>query len=451
MRLLLAGMTLACLGHVAHAQTGRYSESDAAAAAPESAPVAEAGQPAAAPAEAADAHADLKNMFDGSPAPTMAAPPAGASEPTPAGNPFGAPAPAASAAAELGPAAGPAASAAAHTPPAAAAALEPAATDQRSLLTKGPKPSKMMQDLMKAPAAATLTGTPVTLGEAVRDSRTRQDQTQRAKAYWDLAAATADYYLALLETQELATLRAGVSIPGQQWDARGTELANRVELAKKAAQSAQLQLHTLLGGGASSLPLPADVPHCGRYNAEYEEIFAQRQDLTAKKLAEVLSLRHAELRDMTQAIEDAEAFRALVSANRNPSGDGSDLLAAQQLLSLQRRAFVARAREYNQEIAAYTELAAPAEVPADRLVAMMIRVSTTTDQLNFGQGGIEPVAATEPVTPTEGAEATKKNDETPSTFAERHQEVRRPLQRLLGRERERSIVVRRLREVLDRD
>lgn len=450
MRLLLAGMTLACLGHVAHAQEGRYLDAGTPAAAPESAPAAEASQPAAAAPTGADAQADMKNMFDASPAPTIAAPPSSAATPT--GNPFAAPAPAASAAAaDLTPIADPAASAAVQTPPAAAAALEPAASDQRSLLAKGPKPSKMMQDLMKAPAAATLTGTPVTLGAAVRDSRTRQDQTHRAKAYWDLAAATADYYLALLESQELATLRAGVSIPGQQWDARGTELAGRVELAKKAAQAAQLQLHTLLGGGASSLPLPADVPHCGRYNAEYEEIFAQRQDLTAKKLAEVLSLRHAELRDMTQAIEDAQAFRALVSANRNPSGDGSDLLAAQQLLSLQRRAFVARAREYNQEIAAYTELAAPAEVPADRLVAMMIRVSTTTDPSNWGQGGIEPVAATEPVTPTEGAEATKKHGDAPSTFAERHQEVRRPLQRLLGRERERSIVVRHLRDVLDRE
>jgi hypothetical protein len=82
---------------------------------------------------------------------------------------------------------------------------------------------------------------------------------------------------------------------------------------------------------------------------------------------------------------------------------------------------------------------------------MMIRVSTTTDQLNWAQGGIEPVAATEPVTPTAGAEAPKKNGDAPSTFAERHQEVRRPLQRLLGRERERSIVVRHLRDVLDRD
>lgn len=442
MRLLLAGMTLACLGHVAHAQEGRYLDSGT----PAPAPAAEASQPAAAPE--ADAQADVKNMFDASPAPTIAAPPSSASTPT--GNPFGAPAPAASVAADLTPIADPAASAAVQTPPPAAAAMEPASSDQHSLLTKGPKPSKMMQDLMKAPAAATLTGTPVTLGEAVRDSRTRQDQTQRAKAYWDLAAATADYYLALLESQELATLRAGVSLPGQQWDARGTESANRVDLAKKAAQAAQLQLHNLLGGGLASLPLPADVPHCGRYNAEYEEIFAQRQDLVAKKLAEVLALRHAELRDMTQAIEDAQAFRASVSANRNPSGDGSDLLAAQQLLSLQRRAFVARAREYNQEIAAYTELAAPAEVPADRLVAMMIRVSAPTDQLNWGQG-IEPVAATEPVTPTEGAAATAKNGDAPSTFAERHQEVRRPLQRLLGRERERSIVVRHLRDVLNRE
>ena len=306
---------------------------------------------------------------------------------------------------------------------------------------------------MKAPANAPLTGTPLTLGEAVRDSQNRQDQTQRAKAYWDLSAATADYYLAVLEAQELSALRAAVTSPGKSWEASSNDLATRVEAARRSAQAAQLRLHQLLGGSASTtLPLPADVPHCGRYNAEYDEIFAGRPDPVAKKLAELLALRHTELRSMTQAIADAEASRAATSQQRNPASDGTELLNAQQLLSLQRRAFVARARDYNQEIAAYTELAAPADVATDRLVAMMIRVSTPAAP-ERGSNGVETASAVEETGKSEMAVSSQqKSDGTrPTFFAEGHHDVRRPLQRLLGRDREHSIVVSRLRNLMDRD
>lgn len=423
MRLLLAGMTLACLGQVAHANP--YL--DSAEAPTPAATAGELGRPdpavPAPPAALTDSQADLGNIFDKQPAPAAAA--SAAPVPQPAANPF-----AASPATAALPAA---------TPPPAAAE-----STQRSLLASGPKPSKLMEELMQPPAGAPLAGTPVTLGEAVRDSRSRQEQTQRARAYWDLAAAVADYYLAVLEAQELDAYRAGVAAPSKQWDVRLADAQARVEVARHAAQSAQLQLHTLLGGlASSSLPLPADIPHCGRYNAEYDEIFATRPDLTAKKLAEVLSLRHAELRSMTQAIDDAKALVGQEVSLRVPTNDGTQLLNAQQLLALQRRQFVGRAREYNQEIAAYTELAAPAEVAPDRLVAMMIRTSTTTGELPWRDGSVEPTSAVEPAANVADARATADG--------EHRQEVRRPLQRLLGREREQSIVVKRLRNLMDRE
>ncbi|MBA4107187.1 MAG: hypothetical protein C0485_15690 [Pirellula sp.] len=426
-------MTLACLGQVAQAQS-RYDETAAAPA-----PAAES--PASAPAEAA-ATPDYAKLF------AQPTPSAAEAAPTPAA---GEPAASAAGTPPQQPAAAPPAAAATQpfAPPAQAAA--PA---ERSTLVSGPKPTKLMQELMKAPADAPLAGTPITLGEAVRDSRSRQDQTQRAKAYWDLAAAVADYYLAVLEAQELDAYRAGVAAPNKQWDVRQADVKTRIDAARFAAQAAQLQLHTLLGGNASSLPpVPADVPHCGRYNAEYDEIFAARPDLVAKKLADVLSLRHAELRSMTQAVEDAKASLEQEVTMRAATNDGTQLLNAQQLLSLQRRAFVTRAREYNQEIATYTELAAPAEVPADRLVAMMIRTSAPTDQLRWGQGDIEPTSAEEPADAANVADGSPagENGATPTLQAERRQEVRRPLQRLLGRERERSIVVSRLRNLMDRE
>lgn len=413
MRLLLAGMTLATLGQAAHANP--YLES-----------------PAAPTPAAAEATADSAASEPGRPDPAVPTPASTGSAvtaPEPAANPF-------------------ASSPATSAMPPAAATPPPAAgnASQRSLLANGPKPSKLMEELMKPPAGAPLAGTPVTLGDAVRDSRTRQEQTQRARAYWDLAAAVADYYLAVLEAQELDAYRAGITAPSRQWDVRIADAKNRIDVARSASQAAQLQLHTLLGGAATaSLPLPADVPHCGRYNAEYDEIFAARPDLVAKKLAEVLSLRHSELRSMTQAIDDAKTLVDQEISLRATSNDGAQLLNAQQLLSLQRRAFVARAREYNQEIAAYTELAAPAEVAPERLVAMMIRTSTTTDQLPWRDGGVEQASASEPT------KADRLADSSATAETPERREVRRPLQRLLGRDREQSIVVKRLRTLIDRD
>ena len=341
-----------------------------------------------------------------------------------------------------------------HEPPLAS---EPdPAVPQRSVLAVGPKPSELMRQLMKPPATGQISGAPVTLGEAVQDARSRHDQTQRAKAYWNLSAAVADYYLALLENTELAVLRQSVTAPSKQWETRQREAQARVDVAIRAAQGAQLQLHQLLGRGSSgSLPLPGDVPHCGRYNAEYDEIFASRPDPIARQLSELLPLRYNDLRSQAQSVADAAAWREEMSRRRDPAGDGLELLHSQDLLSLKRRAFIATARDYNQEIAAYTELAAPAEVAPDRLVAMMIRTSNTGGQLPWQSSGVEQASAQDPKAPEIAARppATDGRDVEvagrPQTFApENYREVRRPLQRLLDRDREHSIVsrVRKLRQ-----
>jgi hypothetical protein len=324
-------------------------------------------------------------------------------------------------------------------------------------LAAGPKPSDLMRQLIKEPTASQLAGVQITLGEAVRDARSRQDQTARAKAYWNLSAAVADYYLALLESTELGVLRQSVLTPSQQWDVRQDEARARVEVALRAAQGAQLQLHQLLGHAANgSLPLPGDAPHCGRYNAEYEEIFGTRPDAIARQLSELLPLRYNDLRAQAQSITDAAAWREEMSRRRDPAGDGLELLNSQDLLSHKRRAFIATARDYNQEIAAYTELAAPAEVAPDRLVAMMIRTAAKTDDLPWQSSGVRQAAAEEPTAPDVAAlppAAESRQVEVssvPQTITpETRREVRRPLQRILDGDREHSIVSR-IRKLRDR-
>ena len=340
--------------------------------------------------------------------------------------------------------------------PPAARPLQSAPPAENSLLANnGPKPSEVVRTLLTPPVDGKLVGSPVTLGEAVREARSRQDQTARAKAYWELSAAVGDYYLALLEQRQLTALRQQITAPGQAWEPKLRDSAARVELAQHTAAAAQLRLQQLIGVAANgSLPLPSDAPHCGRYNTEYEEIFAGHPNTAARQLADLMPLRFEQLRTQAKAIVEAHDWLNQVSLQRDTTTDGTGLLQAYDLLSLRRRAFLTTACDYNKEIAAYTELAAPAQVAPDRLVAMMIRASTDAATPPWQRDRIQQTAANEDITPTpelpaaqappastaSAADAAPPQNTTPRgnrTFRQF-----RPLQRLFNREK--SIVVDRL-------
>jgi hypothetical protein len=324
---------------------------------------------------------------------------------------------------------------------------------QKSVVITTVKPSDLMRNILKPPAAGQLAGAPLTLSEAVRDARSRPDQTQRAKAYWDLSAAMADYNLAQLEEMEFGILRQGLRTPANEWDLKQQAARARTDIARGSAQAAQLRLHQLLGRPAyAALPLPGDVPHCGRYNAEYEEIFAARPDPIAEQLSKLMPLRYNDLRNQAQAVAEAETLRDAVRQRLDPNSGGAELLQAQDLLALRRRAFVNTARDYNQDIAAYTELAAPANVPADRLVAMMIRTSAPVGQAPWSNSGVEQASALQPIPQastdsqeTAGPRQTFANGQQLDQQQQQQREVHHsgPLQRIFGRDREHSILVNR--------
>jgi hypothetical protein len=296
-----------------------------------------------------------------------------------------------------------------------------------------------MRALLATPASDQLAGVPLSLGSALRDATTRPAQTVRAQAYWDLSAAVAQYYLALQERSELAALRQGISAPAAAWKVAAQDVAGRVAFARQAAVAAQMQLHSLLGAAASpSLPLPADAPHCGRYNTRYSEIFAARQDAVAAELNELLPLTHGQLADLTRQVAEAHEWLAYVSEHRDPANDGAGVLRSYQLMTERRRTFLETARDYNKQIAAYAERATPEQMGPDRLVAMLIRTSYAAGQ---SDDGVQPAGA------VEGAASPGVDDQaaagasaqggggSPRTFAWR------PFDRL--RDRERSIVTSR--------
>jgi hypothetical protein len=334
-------------------------------------------------------------------------------------------------------------------PPAAAAdepgaaAAEPPASAAPAATAPVPKPADLMRALLSTPDFGQLAGLPTSLGAAMHGANSRADQTKRAQAYWDLSAAVAQYYLALLERDEIAGLRKNVKSPAAAWAAAAADGEARVEYARQAAVAAQQQLHRVMGlGDDRALPLPVDAPLCGKYNTRYDEIFASRQDPAAAQMDDLLPREHAELTALTRRVADAHAWLAYINQTRAPDNDGAGLLVSYQLMTEIRRTFVETVRQYNRHIAEYAELAAPDEVAPERVVAMLIKVSNPT-------GGAHEDSAVQPATAVEDADQPATDDQgsqdsfdaAPQAGGRERTFAFRPFERL--RNRERSIVTHR--------
>jgi hypothetical protein len=256
----------------------------------------------------------------------------------------------------------------------------------------------MMRAILVPPAGSQLRGTPVSLMEVIAGARTRGEQTQRVEAYWDLCSSVADYYLGLREQDEL---RRYVQRGGQAWDQFDAEMRNRTGTSMRAAVASQLRVSSLMGRGATFLPLPADTPHCASYIAHFDEIFARGGPAEAKELAALLPLRFTELKNAAEGVSASEQW--LNSVGSRSIDDG---LHALELLAMRRRAFVQIARDYNRRIARYTELASPGPLSAERLSGMLIKSTT-------------PSTATKSASPAPSLNRQSSNEASPpSTFAE---------------------------------
>lgn len=242
------------------------------------------------------------------------------------------------------------------------------------------KPRDLVRQLMQPPATGNqLQGQALELMDAVESVATRAEQTHVAEAYWELSAAVADYFLALQESAELQSLAASVANAGPAWQAATTKLELRTTAALRTAQAAQTRLRTLMGE-AQTLPLPADLPHAGRYDSQYENIFGNRENAVAKQLNELLPVEYQNISNLAAAVSESADWLSLVSTRRSPDTAGEGLLRAHELLSLRRREFIDAVRHYNHHIAEYSELAIPGRVASERLVAMLIKTSATTGQ-----------------------------------------------------------------------
>src|SRR5204863_451025 len=98
-----------------------------------------------------------------------------------------------------------------------------------SAITQQP-PSKsavMMQAMLTPPRDSQLRGESVRLVDVVSSGRTRNEQTQRVEAYWDLCSSVADYYLSLREQEELRGLTSAAAQQSAALQESDKELAVR--------------------------------------------------------------------------------------------------------------------------------------------------------------------------------------------------------------------------------
>ena len=243
-----------------------------------------------------------------------------------------------------------------------------------SAITQQP-PSRsavMMQAMLTPPRNSQLPGDSVRLVDVVSSGRTRNEQTQRIEAYWDLCSSVADYYLSVREQDELRNLSAAASRQSGSLQEAEKKMAVRSDTSLRAARASQFRLAGFIGRGPNNLPLPGDVPHCGTYTNRYEQVFAGRSSPEAQGLAQLLPMRYAELDEAAGGVLSAEDwFKEVASRAQNSDADGP--LKALELLALNRRAFVQIARDYNRRIARYSELATPGQISPDRLTGMLIK------------------------------------------------------------------------------
>lgn len=240
------------------------------------------------------------------------------------------------------------------------------------------KPTRLMRLMLAPPPRSRLTGTPTRLADVIRGAPTREAQSQRINAYWDLCSAVADYYLGLRELEDFQACNSKVTPGNQVWQHAAAALQVRINTSRQAAMAAQYRLFALMGrGDTGSLPLPSDMPHCGDYHTRYAEIFRGRQSSEAALLGQLLPLRYRELQDAAARVKDAQDFLELVTANVS-SDYATGVVNALSVLALQRRAFVQIAKDYNRQIVRYSELATPGHLETERLVAMLIKTSDGT-------------------------------------------------------------------------
>lgn len=240
--------------------------------------------------------------------------------------------------------------------------------------------SQLIREALQPPAIGSLPGQPLALVELLTRTVDRQQQIAATVAYWQLAAAVANYHHRLAEYQFLETVAAteGRVHPEGEAALRAALAAARARVHETELEAISAQHHLagrLTLGESQALPLPADVPHVGTYRTLFDVLFADRPaPAQAWLIHRTLPVRLRELSQRAEAVEAAvDALEASVEAFEGHEVGVQTVLDCLALVQEQRLAFVAAVEGYNTDIAHYALGIAPLGMPQHELAGMLIK------------------------------------------------------------------------------
>jgi hypothetical protein len=248
---------------------------------------------------------------------------------------------------------------------------------------------QIVQQVLDPPAGGALAGQRVTLYELVVESSVdRPGVRRRIDAYWELVTAMARYHMAQRHLQSVKSLEDRLPegdspLANAEWTSLKTQAQARVDVARLQAVSSQHRLAQLRQRPNVSLPLPVDLPHTGAYRTLFETLYPTQsaQSLSdARRLHETLPLRHQLVRARAHAAVAGLSLYELVAAS--PAADVSALGNLLEENLRRHEAFFADVEAYNQSIADYAMMTAPAGIDAGRLVGMLIKQAPTSGRVS---------------------------------------------------------------------
>ena len=203
--------------------------------------------------------------------------------------------------------------------------------------------------LFALPADGVVAGRPITLLEALGSARDRSEQTEAARAYWQLSAALGQYRVWHDAAERLRHMepRADDAPVFRAARAKTAESLRNAELAAGRAQRALAEIARL--SSSQPLPLPADLPHIGPYRTNFDEVYAvQNVPPSMRLIHRTLPLRRKGIDARATAVQASEdAAETAIDLYRAGTIELAVLLSCLGRVADERAALVCDVCQYN--------------------------------------------------------------------------------------------------------
>jgi len=249
---------------------------------------------------------------------------------------------------------------------------------------------ELIRAALTPPKSLGLVGRKTALVEIVGRLGDRRRQIDAVRAYWRVAAETAEYHYAWQHVQFLQSLNEAVRgiEQGPALQTAEAEIGARFASAEARRREQGLRLANaqfdlaetaMFAAAGAATPLSDDLPHVGTYHTYFDKVYhagsaPSRMHLLNRTIParhEVVGARAATV----LALQDA--YDAAFDAYRRRQLPLDEVLETVEALRTGRSEFVTAVRRYNEEIAEYALASAPEGTSRETLVGMLVKTAHT--------------------------------------------------------------------------